>query len=233
MEGLEVADADLTVYIHPSKANKVRLASLRQLSSLLFTYNDVFDGILLSFDVVSQNRKAKILPGLVPYFGVELRANLLLFSPKPDMLLEGKVVKLGKESIHVIVFGFCSAAIMLEDIRDEFEYKIKDGAHIFASKFHKRHTIKDGSIIRFLVKSLDEEVLHLSGSLNPRHTGCINWLSKHNLESDPQIDRNSKRHRQKDVKMEGQDQYPSLSTEGDQSLHHNRPHKSRKRSGEN
>lgn len=37
MEGLEVADMDLVVYIHPSKANKVRLAILRQLSSLLFT----------------------------------------------------------------------------------------------------------------------------------------------------------------------------------------------------
>lgn len=37
---------------------------------------------------------------------------------------EGKVVKLGKESIHVIVLGFSSAAIMLEDIREEFRYKI-------------------------------------------------------------------------------------------------------------
>ncbi|RZR70504.1 hypothetical protein BHM03_00000321 [Ensete ventricosum] len=37
MDGLTVAEADLVVYVHPSKANKARHAVLRQLSSLLFT----------------------------------------------------------------------------------------------------------------------------------------------------------------------------------------------------
>lgn len=227
MEGLEVADADLTVYIHPSKANKVRHAILRQLSSLLFTYYDIFDGILLSFEVRFRSRKAKILPGLIPYFGVQLRANLLLFSPKPDMLVEGKVVKLGKESIHVIVLGFCSAAIMSEDIRDEFKYIIKDGKGVFRSKFHKRHIIKDGSIIRFIVKSLDEEVLHITGSLIPTHTGCVSWLSKHAVEDASRNDSNLKRHRERHVEDEAVDHHPVLSKVGG-----HRPQKSRRRSVE-
>jgi len=35
--------------------------------------------------------RAKILNGLVPYFGVRVHANLLIFSPKPDMIL-GKLL---------------------------------------------------------------------------------------------------------------------------------------------
>ncbi|ONK59119.1 uncharacterized protein A4U43_C08F3160 [Asparagus officinalis] len=232
MEGLEAADADLTVYVHPSKANKVLHAVSRQLSSLLFTYDDNFDGILLSFDYHIQHRKAKILPGLIPYFGVQLKAKLLLFSPKPDMLLEGKVVKVGKESIHVIVLGFCSAAIMSEDIRGEFKYKIKHGRSVFSSKLHKRHVIKDGSIIRFLVKSLDEEILHISGSLIPAHTGCLYWLAKHATEDGPQVDRSLKRYRQRDAKKEVEDQHSDLSIDVNHSLDNRRPHKSRKRNVE-
>ena len=38
MEGLTVADANLTVYVHPSNSKKVKDALLRQLSSLLFKY---------------------------------------------------------------------------------------------------------------------------------------------------------------------------------------------------
>ncbi|KAJ8642240.1 hypothetical protein MRB53_018934 [Persea americana] len=153
MEGLRVADADLVVYIHPSKANKIKQAVLRQLSSaLLFQFNENFDGVVLAYDEQFQSNKAKITPGIVPNLGVKLKAKLLLFSPKPDMLLEGKVVKLGKESIHVIVLGFSSAAITFEDIREEFKYKTKHGESVFASMSHKRHVIKVGSMIRFLVK---------------------------------------------------------------------------------
>ncbi|XP_010918524.1 uncharacterized protein [Elaeis guineensis] len=229
MEGLMVAEADLMVYIHPSKATKIRHAILRQLSSLLFTYDEVLEGVLLAYEVNIRSKRAKILPGLIPYFGVKLKANLLLFSPKPDMLLEGKVVKLGKESIHVIVLGFSSAAIVLEDIREEFKYKIKHGAGVFASLYHKRHVIKVGSMIRFSVKSLDEETLHISGSLMPCQTGCIRWLSKHGAEDEPEINRSLKRHRERDIKMEIEEQDSKLNNEGDQAANLSRAHKSRKR----
>lgn len=41
----------------------------------------------LAYEVNIQSEYAKILSGLHPYFGVRLKATLLLFSPKPDMLL--------------------------------------------------------------------------------------------------------------------------------------------------
>lgn len=182
MEGLKVSDANLVVFIHPSKANKVPQAILCELSSLLFKFNEKFEGVPLAYEVNIQSEYAKILSGLHPYFGVRLKATLLLFSPKPDMLLEGKVVKLAQESVHVVVLGFSSAIIIEEDIRDEFKYKIRHGEKVYKSKHHKRHAIKVGTMIRFLVKSLDEEILHISGSLIPVNTGSIRWLEKHSRD---------------------------------------------------
>ncbi|TYI08658.1 hypothetical protein ES332_A09G015300v1 [Gossypium tomentosum] len=184
MEGLSVADANLVMYLHPSKSRNVSQSILRELGSLLFKFNETFDG-------------AKILSGVHPYFGLRLKANLLLFSPKPDMLLEGKVVKLSQESIHVIVLGFSSAIITAENIRGEFKYRTKDKEELFASKSHKRHVIKVGTMIRFLVKSFDEEILHIIGSLISAHTGSIRWLDRH-LEEDSEFDRSSMKSRDRE-----------------------------------
>lgn len=52
MEGLKVSDANLIVYVHPSKSTKVSQAVLRELSSLLFKYfslNPSFDLIWFFF----------------------------------------------------------------------------------------------------------------------------------------------------------------------------------------
>ncbi|KAI0502249.1 hypothetical protein KFK09_017196 [Dendrobium nobile] len=210
MEGLMVSDANLTVYIHPSMANKIRGAILSQLSSLLFKYDEMFEGVLLAYQVDGRSRSARILPGLVPHIGVKLRASLLLFSPKPNMFIEGKVVKLGRESVHATVLGFSSAAIMLEDIRAEFKYKTRDGVGTFTSRYNKHHLIKVGSIIRFIVKSLDEEMLHISGSLVPPNTGCINWLSKHEVDDASQKERGIKRNRANGVEENALEQDPSF-----------------------
>ncbi|CAK9148258.1 unnamed protein product [Ilex paraguariensis] len=144
-------------------------------------FHETFDGVLLAYDVKILSQVAKILPGIHPYFGVRLKAELLTFYPKPNMLLEGTVVKLGQQSMHAIVLGFSSAIIIQEDIRDEFKYKVKHGKEVFVSRGNKRHQIEVGTIIRFIVKSFDEEVLHICGSLVPDHTGSVGWLDK-NLE---------------------------------------------------
>ncbi|KAA3476474.1 Nucleic acid-binding protein [Gossypium australe] len=175
MEGLSVADANLVIYLHPSKSRNVSQSILRELGSLLFKFNETFDGVLLAYDVNILDKQAKILSGVHPYFGLRLKANLLLFSPKPDMLLEGKVVKLSEESIHVI----------------------KDKEELFASKSHKRHVIKVGTMIRFLVKSFDEEILHIIGSLISAHTESIRWLDRH-LEEDSEFDRSSMKSRDRE-----------------------------------
>ncbi|KAI3936017.1 hypothetical protein MKW92_044101 [Papaver armeniacum] len=195
MEGLRTSKANLVVYIHPSKANKVSQAILRELSSLLFKFNEIFDGVVLAYDVGVRSETARILPGVHPFFGVKLTAELLLFSPKPDMLVEGKVVRIGEDSINLVVLAFSSVSIVQEDIRKDFRYKIKHGEEMLASRSHKRHVIKVGSTVRFLVKSFDEEILHISGSLVPSHTGSIDWLDKH-AEEGSQSERSIKRERE-------------------------------------
>ncbi|KAM1212099.1 hypothetical protein ACFX13_003793 [Malus domestica] len=143
-----------------------------------FMYNDTFEGIVLAYEFNILDKDAKILPGVHPYFTVRLKAKLLLYSPKPDMLVEGKVVKVTQESIHVIILGFSSAVITDRDIREEFQYKSKHGMQLFVSRSHKWHVIKVGTMIRLLVKSVDEETLYIYGSLLPAHTGSIIWLDK-------------------------------------------------------
>ncbi|XP_074320739.1 uncharacterized protein LOC141657406 isoform X1 [Silene latifolia] len=181
MEGLKYSEANLTVLIQPSKTGAVTDAIKQQLSSSLFKYNETFDGVLLAYDFVIKSNLAKIL-SLYPFVGVSLKATLLLFDPKPDTYLEGKVVKLAQDAIHVVILGFSAAIITDENIRDEFKFKIKHGREIFRSTSHKRHVIKLGTTIRFLVKSFDEETLHISGSLEQPTTGDIRWLSKNSGE---------------------------------------------------
>ncbi|XP_061970984.1 uncharacterized protein LOC133693718 [Populus nigra] len=183
MEGLSKSDANLIVYVHPSQSKNVDKAILRELSSLLFKYSQAFDGVVLAYSVDPQDKCARILSGVHPYFGVRLRANLLIFSPKPNMLLEGKVVKITRESIHCIVLGFSSAIITDENIRNELKYKAKHGEGVYVSRYHKRHVIKVGAVIRFEVKSLDEEILHISGSLIPANTGSVHWLDKYFVDA--------------------------------------------------
>ncbi|KAK6939367.1 hypothetical protein RJ641_028898 [Dillenia turbinata] len=197
MEGLKVSDANMVIYVHPSNANKVSVAVHRELNSLLFQYNEIFEGVVLAYQFDIPSETAKILPGVDPYIGVRLKAKLLIFAPKPGMLVEGKVVKVARESIHVVVLGFSSAIIIDNDIREEFIYKIKHGEEVFASTSQKRHVIKVGTTIRFQVKSFDEEILHFSGSLIPAHTGSIRWLEKY-LKDDSQSSRHNKKHEERD-----------------------------------
>ncbi|VVA30602.1 PREDICTED: DNA-directed RNA [Prunus dulcis] len=196
MDGLNVSDVNLQVQVHPSRSNNVRKAVLRELSSLLLRFNEKFQGVVLAYEF-NIDKVPDILPSMHPYLYVRLKAKLLLFSPKPDMLLEGKVVKVRQESIHVIILGFSSAIITDKDIREEFQYKTKHGKDLFVSRSHKRHVIKAGTMIRLLVKSVDEETLCISGSLLPARTGSILWLDKHveNVSLTDGICRSNKRRR--------------------------------------
>lgn len=184
MEGLKVADANVVVYLHPSKSNNVSDAIATQLSSLLFKFNESFDGVLLAYELEIIDSLGTILPGIHPYFGVKLKSKLLIFNPQPEMLLEGKVVKISQQAIHIIVLGFSSAVIIEEDIREEFRYNIKRGKGFYVSRSQKKHKIKVGTIVRFLVKSFDKEVLHLSGSLLPTNTGSVLWLHANSEKSE-------------------------------------------------
>ncbi|XP_047323943.1 uncharacterized protein LOC124927548 [Impatiens glandulifera] len=210
-EALKESDGNFMVYIHPSKANQISKAILRQFSSLLFQFNQTFDGVLLSYDVIeTDNQVAKILPGIHPYFCVNLRTKLLLFHPKPNMLLEGKVLKLSQQSIHVVVLGFLSAVITEEDISKDFRYRIKHDKEFFAKKSDKRHRIEVGTFVRFSVKSFDKEMLHISGSLASEETGNLCRLNTNSKEHS-----HSNRKTKKRKECEGQLEIPEKENDTD------------------
>ncbi|CAM0882446.1 unnamed protein product [Alopecurus aequalis] len=224
MEAFREAEAKLTVYVHPSNAADVRLAVSRQLTTLLFTYEDRLDGVLLAHEFAVEGHKAKIMDGLVPYFGVPVRASMLLFSPQPGMIL-GKVEMLGKESIHAIVLGVFSAAIMSDDITEKFKFKRKRDGGKFISKSDNGHEIKKGSMIRFSVKRVDTEMnCHITGSLVTPHTGSMLWLSVHDAEYASEISSGKTKSKGVDIKIE-----QNVQNNEDTVINSERPHKSRKR----
>ncbi|ERM97269.1 DNA-directed RNA polymerase I subunit rpa43 isoform X2 [Amborella trichopoda] len=207
MEGLKISKVDLTTYLPPSSSN-VQKGLLHQLSSILLRFNEKFDGVVLSFhDLKIKDKKAVVLSGLSPYFGVKLKAKLLLFSPKPGMLLEGTVNKLGKDYIGVIVLGIFNAAIAITDIREEFHYeKDEDGEPIWVSTDHGDHVIRTGTVLRFLVESVTEDIfIEISGSLKPSKTGCVRWLSSHEVESASIPRRSHKKHKSNERKPKDHD----------------------------
>uniref|UniRef100_A0ACD5VG52 Uncharacterized protein n=1 Tax=Avena sativa TaxID=4498 RepID=A0ACD5VG52_AVESA len=230
MEAVRQAEANLTVYVHPSNAADVRRAVSRQLSTLLFTYEDRFDGVLLAHEVEVESDKAKIMDGLVPYFGVPVHASMLLFSPQPGMILEGKVEMLGKGSIHAIVLGVFSAAIISDDISETFRFKRRRDGGKFVSKSDKGHEIRKGSMIRFSVKRVDTEMnCHITGSLVPPHTGSMLWLSVHDAEYASEINSGKRKSRDISMKTEHDVQNHTAVNNEDAVMNSERPRKHRKR----
>ncbi|KAL3639085.1 hypothetical protein CASFOL_016992 [Castilleja foliolosa] len=215
MEGLKNAEANMVVYLHPSKAICANDAIFSHLSSLLFTYSEDFEGVLLAYNPIISSEWAKILPGIHPYFGVKLKAQLLLFNPKPDVILEGEVVKISLQSIHAVVLGFSSVSISNVDIRDDFKHKSKGGEEYYISRSNRKHMIKVGTILRFVVKSFDKEILHMSGSLVADRTGCAQWLDK-NIDECAQADSNTKKRKRdenpENERLTTEDETSSLKT---------------------
>ncbi|KAL0351781.1 UNVERIFIED_CONTAM: hypothetical protein Scaly_1566800 [Sesamum calycinum] len=138
-------------------------------------YSETFEGVVLAYDPNICSNLAKILPGIHPYFGVKLKARLLLFNPKPDMVVEGEVVKITPQSIHAVVLGFSSAFIADEDIRDDFKHKIKRGKEVYVSRTHKKHKIKVGTILRFIVKSDEPELEEIGFEVSILKWNALEW----------------------------------------------------------
>jgi hypothetical protein len=58
---------------------------------------------------------------IITWPGTDVKCIALMF--KCLLISEGKVEMLGKESIHAIVLGLFSVAIMSEDIHEKFRFK--------------------------------------------------------------------------------------------------------------
>lgn len=73
-------------------------------------YNETFDGVVLAYDPNIRSNFARILPGVHPYFRVKLKARLLLFNPKPGMLLGSFLALFPRKKYLLFFFCFTRAA---------------------------------------------------------------------------------------------------------------------------
>ncbi|KAG0604519.1 hypothetical protein M758_10G177500 [Ceratodon purpureus] len=188
MEGLREKKMKMVVLLHPSRASNVQQGVREILNSLLVRFNEHFDGSVLAHsDTKIQGRTAAILEGLSPYFCVRLTTTLLLFTPKVGFFVEGKVNKVEEDYLGVVVLGLFNAAIGSSDIRSELVYcEGEDGTKVWMNESDDRHCIQIGSLIRFSVKSVqeNEEIVDLTGALLAPQTGCVKYLA---LESKDRV----------------------------------------------
>ncbi|CAM6099528.1 unnamed protein product [Calypogeia fissa] len=187
MEGIRTVKVKVAAYVHPSRAADVPQGVHEILNSLLLRFNEQFEGVILAYlSPKLVGHTAKILSGLNPYFHVTLTAKLLLFSPAPGMKIEGKVNKIEKDYIGVVVLGLFNTTIGVDDIRDDLEYSTTHHlGRAWISKIDNRHIIELGSLIRFSVKSLQEteHIIDICGSLSDNDTGSVDWLDQHSFRS--------------------------------------------------
>ena len=92
----------------------------------------MLDGVVLAYDVNSLDKRAKILPGVHPYFGVRLTLNLLLFSPKPDMLLGTLLLLL--TLCNFLVIWLCCSMKSINEVRFYLIY-------VFICCFHLQFSV--------------------------------------------------------------------------------------------
>ncbi|KAJ7299018.1 hypothetical protein O6H91_Y323700 [Diphasiastrum complanatum] len=128
---------------------------------------------------ISLGESIRFCQGLLHIFHVGLTANILLFSPTAGMRVEGKVNKIEKDYIGVLTMGIFNAALSVMDIRDDLYFEELPHERIWTSKTDHQHVIKLGSMLSFVIKSVQEtgEFLDISGSLCSPDTGCLDWIS--------------------------------------------------------
>lgn len=98
-----------------------------------YRFNENFEGVVLAYDVQIQDELAKILPAMHPYFGVSLKAKLLLFAPKPNMLLGSYAMSL--LIIHGIVFSTLLSFLSFFSFLNIIKGFLTEGPHVHSIKF--------------------------------------------------------------------------------------------------
>lgn len=186
LEYLRIVAASLRTYLHPSRSGNVQLGVAETLNSLLFKYSEEFGGVVLAYlqpKVVG--RDCKVLSGLYPFFHLKVTASMLIFCPKSGMKLDGKVNKLEKDHLGVLVLDVFNVSIAITDIRDDLRFQGTEDdppntERAWVSKADSMHAIRLGSFITFTVKSVQEaeQFIEITGSLQSPNTGCCSWLAR-------------------------------------------------------
>lgn len=114
--GIIILSDSMVLFIYFERGTHTRIICI----ILPYRFSESLDGVLLAYDVDIVGSLGKILSGIHPYFGVKLTSKLLLFNPKPDMLL-GNLCKPFKLTFMtcVQVFQYAYSYLIFYDVQKE------------------------------------------------------------------------------------------------------------------
>eukprot|EP00898_Chlorokybus_atmophyticus_P004541 jgi/Chlat1/5088/Chrsp33S05112 len=167
--------ASLRVDMHPSHAGPRFAAGLRShLNKLLMRYNSGLGGVVLAyFDEKLASKDIPLLPGINPYFRVQLTARVLLFTPVVGSRLAGKVMTVPADFIGLLVLGVFSSTIPADSIRPSLRFH--SGAGCWQDQQDSFHQFTEASDVVFVASqvNVDDDFVHIMGSLTESQIGNI------------------------------------------------------------
>ncbi|GIL79344.1 hypothetical protein Vretifemale_8725 [Volvox reticuliferus] len=170
------ARTHFAVELHPSTVENVTEGVKDQLNANLLRYVEEFEGVLLSYSNLEILTKKPIIHPYFPFFHLDVRADVLLFKPKPGMTLVGQVNLLGEDYISALVFGVLNVAIPARDVMKELQFLREEARWIHTQQ--PQHQILENSYIVFKVEGVRDHggYFQIAGSLRDPNTGALDFL---------------------------------------------------------
>eukprot|EP00898_Chlorokybus_atmophyticus_P008953 jgi/Chlat1/9059/Chrsp94S08314 len=172
---LREVTASLRVDMHPSHAGPRFAAGLRShLNKLLMRYNNGLGGVVLAYsDEKLASKDIPLLPGINPYFRVQMTATFLLFTPVVGSRLAGKVTTVSADFIGLLVLGVFSSTIPADSLRPALRYNQTQSC--WQDQRDSSHQIGEASDVVFIAAqvNVDDDFVHIMGSLTEPRTGNI------------------------------------------------------------
>ncbi|GIL58248.1 hypothetical protein Vafri_13310 [Volvox africanus] len=173
---LHKARTHFAIELHPSTVDNVTEGVKDQLNVNLLRYVEEFEGVLLSYSNLEILTRKPIIHPYFPFFHLDVRADVLIFKPKPGMTLVGQVNLLGEDYISALVFGFLNVSIAARDVMKELHFLREEAKWIHTKQ--PQHQILENSYIVFKVEEVRDHggYFQIAGSLRDHNTGALDFL---------------------------------------------------------
>jgi len=125
----------LSVPLKAAYLSSVRDGVREHLNHVLLQHNDVLGGIPLAYWNLKLKQDAVPISHTAPgVFRVQVQASLLVFRVRPEDVLVGKVVQIGRDFVSMTVAGDIQAVIQKKHMGPKFSFDSKQDAWIASEK---------------------------------------------------------------------------------------------------
>ncbi|KAL3900799.1 MAG: hypothetical protein SGCHY_001079 [Lobulomycetales sp.] len=136
--------------IAPIYASNIKEGIRDFFEPLLMRYLPEADGVLVTFRNVRLEGKTAALVNESPFLQFYIIVDLVLFSPSIDAALKGRVSKICREHVGLLIHGSFNASISSDELANMYTWD--DGSESWRSKADSGVSISTGSSLEFLVK---------------------------------------------------------------------------------